>query len=82
MGSYRTNFRFPWQQTCQDVSLFCHDDVNRIEAKPLKIESSNLECSLMILNYNPIENGIIANKFKVSMATNVSGCVTFFDMTT
>ena len=30
----------------------------------------------MILNYTPIENGIIANKFKVSMATNVSGCVT------
>ena len=28
-------------------SNFFHDDVNRIEAKPLKIESSNLECSLI-----------------------------------
>ena len=26
---------------------FSHDDVNRIEAKPLKVESSDLECSLI-----------------------------------
>ena len=33
---------------CRSVSqTFSHDDVNRIEAKPLKIESSNLECSLI-----------------------------------
>ena len=26
---------------------FSHDDVNRIEAKPLKVESSDLECILI-----------------------------------
>ena len=44
------------RSVCRSVGLsvglsvgqtFSHDDVNRIEAKPLKIESSNLECSLI-----------------------------------
>ena len=37
-----------YNSLCLSVGqTFSHDDVNRIEAKPLKIESSNLECSLI-----------------------------------
>ena len=41
-----------YNSLCLSVGLsvsqtFSHDDVNRIEAKPLKVESSDLECSLI-----------------------------------
>ena len=37
-----------YNSLCLSVGqTFSHDDVNRIEAKPLKVESSDLKCSLI-----------------------------------